>query len=146
MKLINLLKRSPAKTDDEINAFHTFEHGLPIGTITVGVGPTNIKTMEIWVYQDEETKPHFHVTSEQNGFYSAIRLDIPEYFVHGKYRGTLSFDEVRALNDFLSERYTSKYIKGTNWDFLADSWDIGSKKRYRCKAKTMPDYMKLDSK
>ena len=38
MSFIDLLRKllpSNVKTDEEINAFHTIEHGIPIGTITV---------------------------------------------------------------------------------------------------------------
>ena len=159
MSFIDLLRNtlpSKVKTDEEINTFHTIEHGMPIGTITVedvvmenghiDIDEKKLKNIQVWVYQDEGTKPHFHLISEEKNFFTAIRLDVPEYFLHGKYKDKLNSAERKALNVFLLKDYDDDLIKGTNWQFLRATWNSTSNEKYKCKVKIMPDYRDLPDK
>ena len=100
--------------------------------------------MQVWVYQDEGTLPHFHLISESDGFYSAIRLDVPEYFLHGKYSDTLNSSEKKALQKFLSK--DAEYEDTSNWRFLRMAWNSTSNMKYLCKVETIPDYRDLPDK
>ena len=149
--------RSCIKSDEEIEAFHTIEHGMSIGTIEIedaiyenahlNIDDKKLKNMEVWVYQDEGCKPHFHVINPEKGFYCVILFEKSEYFPHGKYKDTLSSSEKRALQKFLSTPFDDGFTKArTRWHYLASIWNSTSNEKYKVKVHEMPDYTLLPDK
>ena len=68
--------------------------------------------------------PHFHthLKADGNNFSKdiCIRLDEPEYFIHGSHTDTLNTGDCRKTNELLHERYARGM---TNWEYLAATWD-----------------------
>ena len=106
--------------------------------------------MSIHVYEIEGPKPHFHLEHKESNFYCAIRLDVPDYFIHDKYTGMLSSGERRALYKFLSRPYVPKKSGSYSiWEHLLDAWNhnaTGNKSKCYCPATSIPDYRKHPDK
>lgn len=80
----------------------------------------------------ERSVPHFHIVdSHGNPYPVAIRLCEADYFFHERYKKRLS--EVKETRKgyakILDEtlRSPSKYIDGTNWDYLVSLWNDTAK-------------------
>lgn len=96
---------------------------------------------------DDGRKPHFHVSNTQSGkkrIDCCIRLDRPEYFLHGKHIYPIKDKEqLDVVIKELKEKVKSKIINQTvtKWKELVLFWNFGN--RSRCYTKRMPDYSKL---
>jgi len=94
---------------------------------------------------DNGYNPHFHVfDSNTNGskFSSCIRIDVPEYFVHGHYQDTLNTGDRDALAVFLQQISPRDGQHRTNWERIVDEWNRNpNRPRVRCVK--MPDYHQL---
>lgn len=113
-----------------------YERGITGPKLTQGVGKVKISA-----YGGEREIPHFHVWSKAKNFWCAIKLNTPEYFIHGKYVDILNNTQLKAVVKFLKSTCAEKESeKGeTNWDFLKCDWNSTSRINY-CTVETMPDY------
>ena len=89
--------------------------------------------------------PHAHINKGREP-YTCIRLDIPEYFLHGQYRKTFSEQGngklKKVLDTFMRER-CSKDDGMTNWEYLCNEWNKGNPIQMVDVAKGQPDYKLL---
>ena len=65
-----------------------------------------LRTNEGW------EKPHMHLYNDD--FHCAIRLDVPEYFIHGPWKDTLNAKQQKIFHNFMSQKNLNK--KETNWE------------------------------
>lgn len=97
---------------------------------------------------DNGGKPHAHINLG-NQYISCIRLDEPEYFLHGPYRKELDSKTKRRLIKFLKSEYNGDEHDGlpdepiTNWEYLAYKWNSSEPVKYVDIDKGIPDYSKL---
>lgn len=72
--------------------------------------------------------PHFHIFDAQSNMCIAIKLDKPEYFIHGKYTYTLNSKEKKLLVNWLNSSKITKAIKNfepkNNWENLVFAWNV----------------------
>lgn len=90
--------------------------------------------------------PHFHIhlKADGNNFNNdiCVRLDEPEYFIHGSHTGTLNTGDCRKTNEFLHESYDDDI---TNWRYLAITWNHDHPDA-RISSKSCPNYLELIGK
>ena len=89
-----------------------------------------------------DNKPHFHVESTQNKFKTAIRLDVPECFLHSDSNGMLKRKEIKRLITTLK---SLDKTKRSIWEVFANEWNAHHPKNI-IDNKEMPDYRKLPYK
>lgn len=101
------------------------------GMSRVGQISGNGVTFEIYVNTNDAGKvPHFHMRdmNEWDKFHTCIRIDAPEYFLHGTKQDTLSSKEKKLLADFM-EAPTRKALydehgnRINNWQYVCMLWD-----------------------
>ena len=99
---------------------------------------------KIAVYENEGPVPHFHIFSIDNTFICCIRLDKPEYFSHGKYKGKLSNSDIRKLITVLNT--VDEELNMTNFEYACYLWNkhTNTVKSKIKKPYKMPDYTKLN--
>ena len=89
--------------------------------------------------------PHCHVINE-NGFECCVRLDVPEYFIHGEY--TDMFPSKKVVDAFYESMKTLPDgvilpIEFKNsWEIAIWSWDFWNKAVVYSE-RGVPDYSKL---
>lgn len=85
--------------------------------------------------------PHFHVfnTEEKNGFTTCVKIQEPDYFLHGKYKDKFNGKEIDALIRFLRSTHNGKSM----WDFLKATWSSMHPDNRIPDDLQMPDYTKL---
>lgn len=84
--------------------------------------------------------PHFHVYGK-NGFETCVKIQSPEYFLHGKYKDKFNGKEILALIEFLNSG--SKSGEKTNWESLKSRWTNMHPDDPIPDNIKMPDYTKL---
>ena len=92
---------------------------------SIGLAKLSIGSVYLIVRPNERGLiPHFHVHLKSDGSKFGddicVRLDEPEYFLHGSHAGTLNSGDCRKLNSFLHDNYARGM---TNWEYLAATWD-----------------------
>lgn len=105
----------------------------------------NINTFRVVIGENEgQNIPHFHLLDGQNNKYVAIRLDMPSYFIHGKYKYILNSKEKKILINWLNSSNIVKTIKDTtpknNWENLVFAWNVTNNDNINPK---QPDYNNL---
>lgn len=106
--------------------------------------------MTLVVYGSEGYKPHMHVfmgEDRDDAPVACVRLDVAEYFDHGK-----KSDRFVKLNSFYKKALIS-ILKGplddkdrnsiSVWKFMCYSWNASNQER-RMENINMPDYSKLE--
>ena len=95
--------------------------------------------IEILIYTDDTGMiPHFHFKS-RDGLDGCIRLDKPEYFIHGHHTSILNTKQIRSIVKFLKSPYKNRGI--SNWEHLIDSWNDNNSKFEFPEDYLMPDYL-----
>lgn len=99
----------------------------------------------IIVYGSEGPIPHFHFESLDGELDGCIRLDKPEYFVHGKHNSRLKRKDGDRLIEWLKSPHKSFGIYGlSNWQVICIYWnDNNIDYPFNTGAK-MPDYTQLN--
>lgn len=95
------------------------------------------------VFADEgEDVPHFHLHPKGGRKKDdiIIRIDVPEYFLHGNYSKTLNAKEKKELISALSDEYDGESL----WEAIRRGWNrLHRNKRVDVE---MPDYSELPGK
>ena len=93
--------------------------------------------------EKEGNIPHFHLHVPGMSFDDdiCIKLDKPEYFIHGSHSGMLNHKERKNLQVFL----LSKRRNISRWDFLVDAWETAYPNKL-VSADSCPDYTELPAK
>ena len=95
------------------------------------------------VFADEgDNKPHFHLHPKGGRKKDdiIIRIDVPEYFLHGSYSKTLNDKEKKELISALSDEYDGELL----WEAIRCGWNrLHRNKRVDAE---MPDYSELPGK
>lgn len=86
-------------------------------------------------------KPHFHIFSLFHKFQCAVRLDIPDYFIHNPYTDTLTNEQSKILDAFL--RRSNKHQDMTRWEEAKALYDAQFGKTHPLSTNTQPDYSEL---
>lgn len=89
---------------------------------------------QVDIGEDEgEFIPHFHLKRVQNNDKTAIRLDMPYYFLHGDKKYILNSKERKFLVAWLNSKPTSTKNLGkndelpkNNWESLKNAWNNNS--------------------
>lgn len=102
---------------------------------------------KIAIFENEGLLPHFHIFNKDNTFSCCIRLDKPEYFVHGEHKGTLNNNDIKKLIKVLNQSMPRYDL--TRFEFMCMTWDSTNKKKIgnllnRNGHYVMPDYTKLN--
>lgn len=90
----------------------TKDFKLSIGTVQALVRP-----------RERGVIPHFHIHIMSDNSYNndiTIRLDKPEYFIHGNHTGMLNSKDRKKLANFMKEVYARST---TNWEYLVLKWE-----------------------
>lgn len=100
---------------------------------------------KVTVYGKEGPIPHFHFYDIPTKRQGCIRIDVAEYFNHGKYNDTLSRDEIKILHMWLTSPHQSFGTYGlSNYDVICIYWDDNNP-NYRMPEKpTMPNYLEIN--
>lgn len=87
--------------------------------------------------------PHFHLHLKDTKVKDdiCIKLEGPEYFIHGTHTGTLNSRDKKKLQRALEEVDDGM----TNWEFLRRSWNRYYPDR-RVSSREIPDYRNLPDK
>lgn len=89
--------------------------------------------------------PHAHINLGMEP-YTCVRLDSPEYFLHGGYRKTFSEHGDGKLKKFLDSFMRKRCGKNgsmTNWEYLRNEWNKGNPIQMVDITKGQPDYKLL---
>lgn len=98
----------------------------------------------ICVYGKEGSYPHFHFYKDDPKTGGCIRLDVPEYSVHGSYTEKLNSKDRKKLVKWLMQPHKSFGKYGlTNWRIICIYWDDNNPNYLFNKEASMPDYTKL---
>lgn len=121
------------------------------GMSRIGEIPMRGCTFEIYVNTDYSGKiPHFHVRNKNdwNLFHTCVRIDCPEYFLHGNKQDKFNTKEKKVLNEFMSEPckkplFDENGIRLNNWKYLCTLWDINNSDVEIDPKTIQPDYTLL---
>ena len=100
---------------------------------------------EVYVNTDDPGKiPHFHYRKKNdwNKFHTCIKIEKPEYFIHGNKDGILNNKQKKALINFLKSKPNNKRYN-TNWEVLVDLWNFNNSDVEVDEDLEMPDYKNL---
>lgn len=91
--------------------------------------------------------PHFHILNHPNPkkatFKCCLKIETPEYFMHGDYKNILNSKQVKQLIEFLkSERFPNI----TRWQYMVAAWNDNNSKHSIPDNMPMPDYSTLNLK
>lgn len=94
--------------------------------------------IQIIIYTDDLGKiPHLHFKSERlNG---CIRLDRPEYFIHGHHTSTLNTKQIRSFVKFMKSPH--RHGGMTNWEYTLMLWNDNNSEVEFPEDYPMPDYL-----
>lgn len=96
------------------------------------------------IYGGEGPIPHFHFYNKDPNRGGCIRLDKPEYFVHGNHNEKLSSKERKNMIEWLQSPHKSFGKYGlTNWHVICIYWDDNNQDYLFDKDAEMPDYILL---
>jgi len=84
--------------------------------------------------------PHLHLENKQ-GFHCAIRINVPEYFIHGPYTDKLSNNQKKIFNEFMQGKAKGNDV--TRWEVCVMMYNLIYGDTHPFKIKTQPDYTKL---
>lgn len=95
----------------------------------------------ISIYGGEGPIPHFHFYTNNPDAGGCIRLDKPEYFIHGNHKEKLSSKDRKNITKWLQSPHKSfgKY-GATNWQVICIYWDDNNPTHPFNKDAEMPDY------
>lgn len=98
------------------------------------------------IYDNEGLIPHFHIENSDKSFQCCVRLDKPEYFIHGSKTDTLSNTEIMKLIKILQSNVKSKKFKMTVYEYACLMWNQGTSniKNQISEDMDIPDYTKLN--
>ena len=87
----------------------------------------------------------FHIENNNKSFSCCIRLDVPEYFIHGKHKDKLSNNDIKNLIKDLNNQVDDDFDM-TEYEFACLTWNKGmNDNKYKIKKPfKMPDYTKLN--
>ena len=108
--------------------------------------------IEIIVYGNEGPNPHFHFKDIASKHYreGCVRIDIAEYFDHGKYKARFTKDEkeelVRFLNSTTTKRSRFWNPSATNYDVIIALWNMSNELYEIDEDIEMPNYEELSTK
>lgn len=98
-----------------------------------------VKTVTISIRPKEGwQKPHIHLENEK--IHCAIRLDTPEYFIHGIYVDTLNNKQAKLFDEFMREGNGNI----SKWE-IARNFFNQHFKNHKIKVINQPDYTKLNN-
>lgn len=102
----------------------------------------------IYVNTDDSGNiPHFHCVDNNTGgqkFNTCIRIDKPEYFLHGYKIDTITNGrERKALDTFLRQPFSKPKFNGTNWEYIVMIWNMNNSSVEVDETMEQPDYTKL---
>lgn len=103
---------------------------------------------EVYINTDDPGNiPHFHYRKKGSWEgHTCIRLDKPEYFLHGNKQAILNNKQKKELIYFLSAKPLKAKKFGTNWEFLLSMWNVNNSDIEISEDVQMPDYNKLSGK
>jgi hypothetical protein len=97
-----------------------------------------VKSVTVELYTSEGwEKPHLHLYNDH--FKCAIRLDVNQYFIHGKYQDKLNDNQAKLFDDFMR----TKDDAITTW-MLAKELFNRQFRDHKITVKEQPDYTKLN--
>lgn len=115
---------------------YTMEHVL---------GELNLKKetkkviVELYTRDEGDNIPHVHLYNDH--FRSAIRLDINQYFLHGKHKKKLNDDQTKLFDSFMREMPKGTFV--TRWQLAVSIFNMLHPKNM-ITIKEQPDYTKLN--
>ncbi|MCM1142507.1 MAG: hypothetical protein NC453_28390 [Muribaculum sp.] len=75
--------------------------------------------LNIYLHFEEQTnKPHLHI-NDKHGLKVGLCIDRPEYYDHGDYNGRLTNNQLKCLNEYLSEIEIGK----SRWWYMLRDWN-----------------------
>lgn len=101
------------------------------------------------VYGKEGSVPHFHFYTKDKKISGCIRLDAPDYFVHGKHKSKLSSKERKQLMEWLNsfhEGYKKLGVELTIYSYICILWNDNNQEYLFEAPENMPDYTQLPVK
>lgn len=101
------------------------------------------------VYGKEGSVPHFHFYTRDKKISGCIRLDAPDYFVHGKHKAKLNSKEKKQLIEWLNsfhEGYKKLGVKLTIYSYICILWNDNNQNHLFDTPENMPDYSQLPVK
>lgn len=135
---------------DEIDAKKLMLEMSQIGSfkMTTNSGKPKGDLFQVFVYSPEGNIPHVHVwddSTKGKHFYSCVKLDAPEYFLHGNKNDMFSSKELMAFIKFMKD---TKGNPGNynNWQMSCYEWNKNNPTKKQIEnldASKMPDYTKL---
>lgn len=109
------------------------------------IGEFHCNTLfSVRVYSGEGDIPHFHIVDVQNGNETCIRIDVPEYFLHGDKTFTLNSKQKKKLIEFLNT--VSEYEEDcgkTYYELIWEEWNRNNREHRIPKPEVIPDYERL---
>ena len=88
---------------------------------------------KVSIYGAEGNIPHLHFYTEgkKKNIYGCIRLDMPEYFKHGKHKDDLSSKERKAFVTWINSKETpfKRFTDAlTVWEYICILWNENNPK------------------
>lgn len=112
-----------------------------IGSISNKVGQAG--NYNIYVYNNEQNIPHFHIKEKTGKFDCCVRIDTADYFSHSNHTDILTKDLKKSLIHFLNHS-EEPFTHITNFQNIVISWN-NMNENYKVKTSTMPDYEQLET-
>lgn len=85
--------------------------------------------LEVYVWTDDAGKiPHVHVrdsNSQGMNFETCVRLDKPEYFLHGHYTDKMNHKQRKVFADFMRAKPIKAHFN-TNYEFAVEMWNTNN--------------------
>ena len=126
-----------------IDTFYTHKNSLTSQLLEMAeVGRFDI--YKISIYGGEWPIPHFHFYIDDPNEGGCIRLDKPEYFIHGNHTEKLNSKGRKNLIEWIKSPHKSFGKYGlTNWQIICIYWDDNNPNYLFNKDAEMPDYTLL---
>lgn len=90
----------------------------------------NKKEFEVYIHTDDSGKvPHFHlrdVATRGRKFETCIEINLPRYFLHGRYKSKLNRAMKDALANFMEMTSARAKDPRTNYEITAEAWDLNN--------------------
>lgn len=122
------------------------------GMSRIGFIPSKGKTFEVYVNTDDAGKiPHFHVRDKDDweAFHTCIKIEEPEYFLHGNKTDVLNAKERKALQEFMTDYPKKGSFFGedghrlNNWEYVKMLWNMNNSDVEVDDNTAQPDYTLL---
>lgn len=126
-----------------IDTFYTHKNSLTSQLLEMAeVGRFDI--YKISIYGGEGPIPHFHFYIDDPNKGGCIRLDKPEYFIHGNHTEKLNSKGRKNLIEWIKAPHKSFGKYGlTNWQVICIYWDDNNPNYLFNKDAEIPDYTLL---